>query len=51
MSEQSALESVVCAKMNFESVVKQNPALQTHPLFIIAMDQLQEAIRKLEEKR
>ncbi len=50
MAELSILELVVGAKINFENVVSMNPGLGRHPIFIIAMDQLKEAIDELEKQ-
>ena len=48
MSELSALEIAECAKINFENVVRFNPALKSHPMFQLAMEQLDETIKQLE---
>ena len=50
MANMSAEEILEGAKINFETVVKQNPQVGQHPIFQIAMDQLQEGIRKLKEE-
>jgi len=39
-----------CAKVNFEAVVKQNPILGSHPIFQIAMRQLEIAIEITEKE-
>ena len=48
MSELSILEEAMSAQINFENVVKMNPHVGKHPLFIIAMDQLKEVVKMLE---
>ena len=50
MSKLSILEIAENAKINFESVVKVNPILETHPIFMIAMEQLKEVVERLEIK-
>lgn len=48
MSELCILEMAVGAKINFENVVKSNPHVGQHPLFVIAMSQLKDVIEALE---
>ena len=43
-------EVAVSAQMNFENVVKMNPLLKSHPIFQLAMEQLQEVIDRLEKE-
>ncbi len=43
----AALESALCAKANFDNVLKLNHQLATHPHFRIAYHQLKEAIEHL----
>lgn len=50
MSKLSILEIAENAKINFDNTVKMNPHIGQHPLFAIAMEQLKEAIKMLEEK-
>lgn len=50
MSELSIWEIAEGAKINFENVVKMNPHVGQHPLFVIAMDQLKTAIEMLEKQ-
>jgi hypothetical protein len=50
MSEISALEILECAKINFENVEKMNPTLLLHPIYLLAKEQLNNGIKKLEEK-
>lgn len=49
MSELSILEIAKNSKINLENVIKLNPVLENHPIFVIAMDQLNEVIKRLEE--
>lgn len=46
----SIIEVAENAKINFENVVKMNPALGQHPIFTIAMEQLTEVIKMLKEQ-
>ena len=48
MAELSTWEIAESAKINFENVVKMNPAVGKHPLFQIAMEQLDTVIKQLE---
>lgn len=50
MSSLSILEIAENAKINFDNVKRLNPVLGKHPMFIIAMEQLEEAIKMLEER-
>ena len=50
MSSLSILEIAENAKINFDNVKRLNPALSKYPMFIIAMEQLKEAIKMLEEQ-
>ena len=50
MSEPSILEIAVSAPINLENMVKMNPQVGKHPNFIVAMDQLKEAVEMLEEQ-
>lgn len=50
MSELSALEIVMNAQINFESVAKMNPALKLHPIFALATEQLENGIAKLKKE-
>ena len=50
MKTLSILEIAENAKINFDNVVRLNPVLSKHPMFIIAMEQLKEVIKMLEEK-
>ena len=50
MSSLSILEIAENAKINFDNLKKFNPALGKHPMFIIAMEQLKEAIKMLEKQ-
>ena len=43
-------ETIRCAKINFENVVKMNPALGEHPIFKMAMEQLKNGLEKLEKE-
>lgn len=45
------LELLMSAKINFETLVKQNPQVEQHPLYAIAKMQLDEAIEKLKEEK
>lgn len=40
----SATESAHCALINFDNVVKMNPALGNHPIFRMARGQLVDAL-------
>ncbi len=48
MKSLSILEVAENAKINFDNTVRLNPVLGKHPMFIIAMEQLKEAIKMLE---
>ena len=50
MSKVSILEIVISAQINLENMVKLNPHVGQHPFYIIAMDQLKEAVEKLKIK-
>ncbi len=50
MSELSALEIFECAKINFNNLSNMNPALKKHPFFVLAMEQLDNGIKKLEKE-
>lgn len=46
--EVSPLELVMCAKINFENAQKMMPVLGSHPVFQMARQQLDEALRAVE---
>ena len=52
MSDVSAWELLEGAKINFENFAKMNPQLpiKTHPIWMIAMDQLETGIELLEKE-
>ncbi len=50
MGKISIRELAEGAQINFENVVKMNPALGKHPIFAIAMEQLKEVIKLLAEQ-
>lgn len=51
MSELSNEEIATCAKINFMNFAKMNKHLEVekHPMWIIAMEQLDEVIKRLEQ--
>lgn len=52
MAELSDYELAECAKINFENFAKMNPYLpiKEHPIWILAMTQLDELIKKLKSE-
>ena len=42
------LELLHCAQINFDNLIKMNPQVASHPMYIIARTQLDEAVRQLE---
>ncbi len=45
-----ASEILLCAQVNFENTEKMMPVLKQHPIFQMAMEQLGNGIKKLEEE-
>jgi len=43
-----AVEILRCAEINFNNLVKMNPALAHHPFYKIAMEQLKAGIEKID---
>jgi len=52
MANLRILEIAKCSKINFENFAKMNPHLpvKEHPMWIIAMEQLNDVIKELEEE-
>ena len=49
MDEFKLFEMIASAKVNFNNFAKMNPAVATHPMFLIATEQLAEATDMVEE--
>lgn len=52
MTEQSTWEIAEAARINFDNFAKMNPHLpiKKHPIWILAMEQLNQVIKKLEKE-
>ncbi len=52
MDEQdmNALEILECARINFENVIKMNPGLKEHPIYQLAIEQLEIGINKVAQE-
>jgi len=46
----SGIEILECAKINFENLVKMNPGIARHPMYMIAMEQLENGIKLIENE-
>ena len=42
------LELLQCSQINFDNLVKMNPQIKGHPMYMIARTQLDEAIKQFE---
>lgn len=49
LEETSALECVQNAQINFENLERFFPQLKTHPVYMIAKEQLDNGVNKLEQ--
>ena len=45
----STPELAACARINFEQIMKLNPALQSHPIYFLALQQLKAVVARLEK--
>ena len=50
VSKEDALELAMSAKINFESVAKMMPAMNSNPIYSIAKAQLDELVNHIEAK-
>ena len=48
--EMRGLEVVECAKINFDNLGQMMPQVKMHPMFIIAMEQLETGITRLTQE-
>ena len=48
MSELTGLEMIENAQYNLQTVARTNPALAAHPIFVLAMEQLENGLAALE---
>ena len=46
----NSLELIGCAKINFNNFTKMNPQVKSHPIFVIAMEQLTGGFEQLEKE-
>ena len=49
MDKNQAIELIRCSQISFQNLQKMNPILKDHPIFQIAMTQLDEGLKILDE--